>query len=703
MRAGTRRGAVAIVAALLALLVALDHDAAWVPALVVGLLVVGLGLGLEAVLLGRRAGRRQAELAARIAHNHERASVWNHHLERALGIDRDAVVPEPAPAPDSAATGPDRWDDAPGVVPGRTSIVIEAQGPADGVLRALAGVAASDTVPGRTTEVVVVHRTVAEPDRARARAAVGETGGTYLPLPDGTPWDVAVDAGILRASGDVVVLLRGGGVLRGGALASLVRALDDADVRAAQALAVDHDERILAAGLVQVDRRALPVRLLAGLSPDDARGLDGARPAAVSSVASAWRTSELRALRGFRAKESHARHPDDADVDLCRRARETFGGSVLVLPAARASVPPERPSAGGPGRDVRAPSEVRGVHELDALLDRCGFVAAHLDPGDGRSGPSPVLVRAPARPRRWGVVVASTPGSAGDTWGDTHVGESLRRALVAQGDEAVVHRAAAAASGAPRFDDVVLVVRGTRRVRPVPGRINVLWVISHPEDVTPDEVAEFDLVLAASESWSARTSRATGREVHVMHQATDASVFGTDVPPVPSDLPIFVGGAHVGRERPVVDVAERAGVRIAVHGEGWTAGRGRLAVHGPYIPNHELCARYRGAPLVLADHWSSMAREGFVQNRVFDALASGARVVSDPVVGMRDLLGDAVRTYDSPGEFARLCDPAGADLFGSLEQREEVARWVRREHSFDARARRLMSLVDATEEVASWR
>ena len=52
-------------------------------------------------------------------------------------------------------------------------------------------------------------------------------------------------------------------------------------------------------------------------------------------------------------------------------------------------------------------------------------------------------------------------------------------------------------------DDVLLVLRGLDRVTPRPGLLNIEWIISHPDMISPDEVAQFDLVYAASTTWSA--------------------------------------------------------------------------------------------------------------------------------------------------------------------------------------------------------
>jgi spore maturation protein CgeB len=105
-------------------------------------------------------------------------------------------------------------------------------------------------------------------------------------------------------------------------------------------------------------------------------------------------------------------------------------------------------------------------------------------------------------------------------------------------------------------------------------------------------------------------------------------------------------------------------------------------------------AAYASAGVVLNDHFDGMRREGFLSNRLFDTVASGARVVTDDVAGLGDLFGDSVQVYRDQADLARLCDPAvREEAFGSPDARLATARRVGREHSFAARARVLVEIA----------
>lgn len=516
----------------------------------------------------------------------------------------------------------------------------------------------------------------------------------YVRLPRNFNFAIGCNYGASIAHGEFLMLLNNDTVVRRGALARLTSAAVEPRVLGVQPLLVYEDETIQTAGTVFSARNSFPSHLLNGHPPADALGLAGTSFNAITAAALVMRTADFEALEGFDPIFVNGME----DVDFCLRAVRSFPERAWkVVPTA--VVTHFESKTPGRGRNV---AENRRIFlsrwtgnlpgpEVDVFRS-AGFTVAHLST-DGRKdvpGPRPLLVRDLAdRRQRWGIHIASIPGYRGDGWGDTHFGESLRRAFEAEGHLGVVHRHGAHETEAVAYDDVALVIRGLDRVRPMPGKVNILWVISHPELVSVDEMREFDLVFAASVPWSHRMTESSGREVRPLLQATDIERFHSDVEPILHDAPIFVGGIHAGRERPVVEAAQRADVPIEVYGPGWEGRLPREIYRGQYIDNSNLAAHYRGAPRVLADHWELMAAEGFIQNRLFDAVACGARVVSDYVEGVDELFFGAVQTFRTPGEFAHLCSEAGGAKYPSDADMLAIAAKVRSEHSFQARAREL--------------
>jgi spore maturation protein CgeB len=146
--------------------------------------------------------------------------------------------------------------------------------------------------------------------------------------------------------------------------------------------------------------------------------------------------------------------------------------------------------------------------------------------------------------------------------------------------------------------------------------------------------------------------------------------------------------------RPVVRDALAADLPLAVYGDLWSGLVPDEVVRGRAIANDELAAAYRSAGVVLNDHHDDMRAEGFLSNRLFDAVASGARVITDEVAGLADVFGPGVQTYTDVDDLRRLATLPDPDaVFGDDVARREAAERVRREHSFSARATRLIEIA----------
>ena len=298
----------------------------------------------------------------------------------------------------------------------------------------------------------------------------------------------------------------------------------------------------------------------------------------------------------------------------------------------------------------------------------------------------------------WAIDTAATPGRWGDLWGDTHFANSLAAALRRRGQRVVIDRRDTRGRASRAEDHVVVTLRGLEEVAPTPGAVNLLWVISHPDEVSAAEAAGYDAVFAASPRWAAERSAQWGVPVEPLLQCTDRNLFGPDRTFTEPEPVVFIGNARRGATRPVVDWAVQAGADVRLYGTGWEDTPHAARVVARSVPNAEVGAHYAGAGIVLNDHWADMRRTGFLSNRLFDAVASGARVLSDPVEGM-DLFEGCVVTCDSAGQVGDLLSADPDLVWPSAARRREVAERIRAGHSFDARAavllQRALSLAGA--------
>jgi spore maturation protein CgeB len=154
---------------------------------------------------------------------------------------------------------------------------------------------------------------------------------------------------------------------------------------------------------------------------------------------------------------------------------------------------------------------------------------------------------------------------------------------------------------------------------------------------------------------------------------------------------LFVGSTR-GEFRPAVHAALAAGVDVTVYGVGWEAFLPADRIAAQFLANDLLPAAYASAGIVLNDHWRDMADLGFLSNRLFDATATGTRVISDAANGLADVFGSAVLTFRGEAELIELLGQPRDAGFPSREERLELAARVACDHSFDARA---SALIDA--------
>ena len=507
--------------------------------------------------------------------------------------------------------------------------------------------------------------------------------------------------------GDVLVLLNNDTVVRPGWLTPLTAALAEPDVIGAQPLLIYESGTIQCAGIAFPQHGGIPYPFLQGFPVEDAEGLEHARFTAVTGAALALRFEDLVAMRGFDPIYLNGME----DVDLCLRLARHRGGSYVVRPNALV----EHHESRTPGRLAHFAINrhlylERWGHQTgdDVALwaDRGFTVDGHtlrpgrkLHPAIGDLDPMfsrrrPLDVREATPRLRWAIKNPAPAGTSGDLWGDTHFADALAEGLRSRGQEVVVDRRPGHERRSGRLDDVALVLRGLAPYRPSFEQVSIGWLISHPELLAMAEAAAYDRLVAASELWAERQSEAWSLRIEPLLQATDPRRFHPDVAVPDTGHPVLFVGSSRKILRPIVGAAVEAGLPLSVYGRNWRGFVPRRFVKADYLPNEQLAAAYRSAGVVLNDHWEDMRRDGFVSNRLFDAAAAGARVVTDDLAGLPAAFGDSVQVLRDREDLVRWSSMADPDpVFGSDEARREVAARVHREHSFEVRAKRLVEIA----------
>jgi len=471
------------------------------------------------------------------------------------------------------------------------------------------------------------------------------------------------------------------------------------DVAARDALAVLADFPRDAHALALIERCALRA---AGAPPvvlprpaDSAWPLEDAR----AFVTLAF-VDELAARPELLTAYAEAFGPDD-DATLAVLLEDDDAVAALLGALEAAGVSAEH------GPDLlalqHAPSE-----ELDAALAR----QAHAVLSAG-----PVPARCEGRPRvadaaglralaaaRWDVealdvaIKLCPPAWDGaEHWGDTHFARALADELRRRGHRPRLEVVREWDDDAPA--DVALHLRGLWQHVPAPGPVNLLWVISHPELVTGPECDRYDHVFVASAPDARRLAALTSTPVSVLEQATDPAAFFPQRDDALAHEVAFVGNSRGVKRRALAALlpTERD---LAVWGKDWETLIDARHVVGRYLPNDQVRRAYASAGVVLNDHWDDMREQGYISNRVYDALAAGAVLLTDDVPGLRERFGDAVATYDTDAQLRAevdrlLADPDAARAAGARGRALILAG-----HTFSHRAETILDRVAALRAVA---
>ena len=583
-------------------------------------------------------------------------------------------------------------------VSGRTSIVVPIR---TRTAEALALITELRKTPGDVEIIVVVcgrNETLA---RALTSTTVGDPHTTVLYRSADLGWAASIDLGAALASGEYLVMWRANCLPTAGWSAPLVAALREPRVGIAQTLTLHPDGRISSAGAVFVGSDPFPSPLLDGFPLEDAAPLGTSRVLAAYAGVLAMRTSDFWRLGGLDPIYENA----FGEVDLSLRAlAEGVGATVVTTGSTVTSLDPKRfafaPDASASTRILRtrhtAPPGSAALWR-SVSFEQTGrrvsdLVAATGTPVEQGAAAMvrPMVHDRPGR-LRWAIDIAAPPGPAGLRTGDHHFAQSLAAALRDLGQQVHVDRRDVRTQPHRDVDDVTLVLRGLDAVRPRPGGVSLMWVISHPELVTEPEVAAYDQVFAASTAWAEAASQRWRRPVTPLLQCTDATRFRPDTGDPDTGEEVLFVGASRNILRPAVKHALDLGLDLAVYGPGWQGLVPDELVRGEHVASEHVSALYASAGVVLNDHGDDMRHDGFISNRVFDVLASAGRLLTDDVAGLDELFGADVRIFRSGHDVAELVQGDNwRARWPDRESRVRLADRVRSEHSVAARASALL-------------
>jgi hypothetical protein len=276
-------------------------------------------------------------------------------------------------------------------------------------------------------------------------------------------------------------------------------------------------------------------------------------------------------------------------------------------------------------------------------------------------------------------------------WGDYHFAMAMKRSIEKLNHRCVVDCLDTWNVPDSRQADVVIVLRGLSRYTPKEGQINLMWNISHPDKIDIDEYSEYDHVFVASVPYSKKLQKQSSVPVSALLQCTDPELFKPVAESQHHHEVLFVGNSR-NVYRKIVKDAVQANLPLTVYGTRWEQFIPKKYLAGDHVRNEELAGYYASAGIVLNDHWDRMREYGFLSNRLFDAAACGALIVSDEIEDLNSIFDNVILTYNSSEHLREIYRLASSQ--NTISQRSALAEKIRSEHSFDNRVKLILTVVN---------
>ena len=278
-------------------------------------------------------------------------------------------------------------------------------------------------------------------------------------------------------------------------------------------------------------------------------------------------------------------------------------------------------------------------------------------------------------------------------WGDQHFAMAMKKEFEKRGYKAnVLPREEWYSRSSAKY---IIVLRGTKPYYPsvMENRKTIMWNISHPEDVKLDEYNSYDYVFFASEKMKKELGKVIQPDSGVLLQCVDPEVMVCEEHKEKAYDLLFVGNSrHVYRQ--ILKDLLPTKYQLSVYGRDWEEFPVKDYVVSDYLDNAKVGQAYHDAKILLNDHWDDMREYGIISNRIFDALAVGAFVISDSMDSIHEIFDGSVVTYTGSDDLHQKIEY----YMSHDEEREKLAKQgqeiVLQQHTFTQRIEKICSVME---------
>ena len=166
-----------------------------------------------------------------------------------------------------------------------------------------------------------------------------------------------------------------------------------------------------------------------------------------------------------------------------------------------------------------------------------------------------------------------------------------------------------------------------------------------------DDFQNYDIIAVASKTYTKELNDNNINAIYIPQFTNPQKFYPDPQEELKTDI-LFVGSNW--HDRTSLRYAIEEGFNVSVYGFNWYGIIPDSMYKAPYISNDVLNKYYSSAKIVLNDHRPDMKKYGFVNNRIYDATASGTLVISDYIEEIENVYGNSVPMYKNKEELKKL-------------------------------------------------
>ena len=209
----------------------------------------------------------------------------------------------------------------------------------------------------------------------------------------------------------------------------------------------------------------------------------------------------------------------------------------------------------------------------------------------------------------------------------------------------------------------------------------------------------YDILLASSRTACRMLEEKTGQKAELFPIAANAERFRAGQEEDSGEAyrcdVCFTGNRFDRREIEDELIPAELPYDVRIYGNGWDCVETLAPYCRGHLPYSLIPKAYHGAKIALDDATASTKETGSVNSRVFDALAAGCLVLTNNETGAKETFDGKLPVFRNREELEALLKQYLENGNTRLEKVKELQRFVLENHTYEIRAEKLISLVNA--------